>query len=260
MLRAARLLRLMHLHPESTPNPLCKAFEIPSDTFDNFVPVGQSCEVAHRGLSWIHPLSSGLFEQYPQEVMSMFISPRKAAITVYANVDWNAIEWSISSYIGHYLTFNNICVAPHPQYTLLEDDLTIKDEDSEVVQCIKELLREQVRPMIQRDGGDVKFLGFQPDTGVVSLAMLGACRTCPSSENTLKEGIERVMRHFLPEVKEVREDKKSAFYEDFGLLFNSEKDLYREAARLDRQRQREMRQRLTPSIMSFEALNEPDGD
>lgn len=251
---------MMYLHSESTPNPLCRSFQIPSSTFDNFVPEGQSCEVAHRGLSWIHPLSAGIFEQYGQEVMSMFIAPRKASITVYANVEWDKIEWSISSFFGHYLSMNNVCVPPAPQYALIADDLEIKETDTEVVQCIKELLRERVRPMVQRDGGDVKLLGFNEDSGVVSLAMLGACRTCPSSQNTLKEGIERLMMHFLPEVKEVREDKKHSFYEDYGLLFNSEKDLYREAARVDKERVQKIKPKLTPSIMSFDALNEPDGD
>lgn len=251
---------MMSLHSEPTPNPLCRSFSIPSETFDNFVPDGRSCEVAHRGLSWIHPLSAGIFEQYGEEVLSMFIAPRKASITVYTNVKWETIEWSLSSFFGHYLTFNNVCVPPAPEYTLIEDDLQIKEGESEVVQCVKELLREQVRPMVQRDGGDIKLLGVDEATGVVSLAMLGACRTCPSSRHTLKDGIERLIRHFVPEVREVKEDKQHSFYEDYGLLFNSEKDLYREAARVDYERKKQMKKKLTPSIMSFEALNEPDGD
>lgn len=251
---------MMFIHSLTTPNPLCRSFPIPSETFDSFVPEGQSCDVAHRGLSWIHPLSAGLFEQYGKEIMSVFIAPRKASITLYDGIEWDTVEWSLGSFFGHYLVMNNACVPPAPQYALLKDDLDIKNEDSEVVQCIKEILREQIRPMLQRDGGDVKLLGFEPSTGVVSVALLGACRTCPSSPNTLKEGIERMVRHFLPEVTEVREDKKHKFFEDYGLLFNSEKDLYREAARVDSERQKNMKKELTPSIMSFEALNEPDGD
>lgn len=250
----------MYLHSESTPNPLCRCFTIPSTTFDSFVPEGQSCEVAHRGLSWIHPLSAGLFEQYGKEVMSAFISPRKIAITVYETVDWKNIDWSISSYLGHYLSFTNACISPAAQYIMLSDDLAHKDDDSEVVQCIKELLREKVRPVIQQDGGDIRFLAFNETSGVVSVALLGACRTCPSSKNTLKDGIERVVQHFLPEVTEVKEDKENKFYEDYSLLFSSEKDLYREAARVDRERRKEMRVNLTPSVMSFDALSEPDGD
>lgn len=144
---------MLSLHSQSTPNPLCHAFQIPSDHYENFVPDGVSCEIAHRGLAWVHPLSRHLFDQYPQEVTSVFIAPRQVAITVLAKVDWSTIEWSISSLLGHYLVFNNECVTPAKEYALIEDDLHIHADDSEVVQCIKELLREQVRPMVQRDGG-----------------------------------------------------------------------------------------------------------
>lgn len=250
----------MHLHAEATPNPLCFAFSIPSTNYENFVPGGQTCEVAHRGLAWVHPLSQGLFEQYPQEIMSIFLAPRKVSISVYASVDWSQVEWSISSFLGHYLVFNNTCIAPAAEYALLEDDLAVSATDSEVVQCIKELLREQVRPMVQRDGGDIKLLHFNEKTGIVSLAMLGACRNCPSSHNTLKDGIERVMRHFLPEVTEVVEAKNHQFYTDYGLVLDSEAAMFKEAARLDQQRRATMRRHLTPSILSYSALNEPDGD
>ncbi|KPA79955.1 hypothetical protein ABB37_05002 [Leptomonas pyrrhocoris] len=260
MLRRTLHRCMMQLHVQPTPNPLCHAFAIPSDNFASFVPDKQTCEVAHRGLAWVHPLSQGLFEQYPQEIMSVFIAPRQVSISVFATVDFPAIEWSISSFLGHYLVMNNACVAPAKEYTLIEDDLEVKEDDSEVVQCIKELLREQVRPMVQRDGGDVKLLNFNEKTGVVSLAMLGACRTCPSSQNTLKNGIERVMKHFLPEVTEVVEATGHQFYEDYGLLFDSEKALYKEAARLDRVRQANIKRNLTPTVLSYSALNEPDGD
>ncbi|KAG5463917.1 hypothetical protein LSCM1_00090 [Leishmania martiniquensis] len=260
MLRRTLGRRMMQLHAQPTPNPLCRSFSIPADGFESFVPEGQSCEVAHRGLAWVHPLSQGLFEQYPQEVMSVFVAPRQVSISLYPNVDWSTVEWSISSFLGHYLVFHNACISPAKEYTFIADDLEMKDGDSEVLQCIKELLREQVRPMVQRDGGDVKLLHFNEKTGVVSLAMLGACRTCPSSHLTLKDGIERVMKHFLPEVTEVVEARDHQFYADYGLLFDSEKALYKEAARLDRERQAHMRHKLTPTILSYDSLNEPDGD
>ncbi|RNF13430.1 Nu1 protein [Trypanosoma conorhini] len=260
MLRRSMRRRMMHLHPSPTPNPLCLTFHIPSSTYESFIPNGQTCEVAHRGLGWVHPLSSGIFEQYGQEVASVFIAPRQVSITVYPTVEWSKLEWSLSSFIGHYLVFVNECVPAAKEYTLLEDDLEIREGDSEVLQCIKELLREQVRPMLQQDGGDVKLLNYNEKTGVVSLAMLGACRNCPSSGDTLKDGIERVMKHFLPEVTEVVEDKGHAFYEEYELLFPSEQALRQEAARLDAERRRRIPTKSTASLMSFDALHEPDGD
>jgi Fe-S cluster biogenesis protein NfuA len=111
--------------------------------------------------------------------------------------------------------------------------------------------------MVQRDGGDVKLLNFNEVTGVLSIAMLGACRTCPSSGVTLKDGIERMMRHFLPEVKEVVEVKGHNFSQGYELLFPNEKALFREAEKQDRARRSRIKK--NGKVMSFEELNEPDG-
>lgn len=75
-------------------------------------------------------------------------------------------------------------------------------EDGEIVKQIKELLDTRVRPAVAQDGGDITFHGF--DRGVVYLHMKGACAGCPSSTLTLKMGIENLLRHYIPEVTEVR--------------------------------------------------------
>ena len=75
-------------------------------------------------------------------------------------------------------------------------------EDAEIVGQIKELLDTRVRPAVAQDGGDITFHGF--DRGVVYLHMQGACAGCPSSTLTLKMGIENLLRHYIPEVVEVR--------------------------------------------------------
>ncbi|WP_420857534.1 NifU family protein [Marivivens marinus] len=75
-------------------------------------------------------------------------------------------------------------------------------EDGEIVAQIKELLDTRVRPAVAQDGGDITFHGF--DRGIVYLHMQGACAGCPSSTLTLKMGIENLLRHYIPEVTEVR--------------------------------------------------------
>ena len=75
-------------------------------------------------------------------------------------------------------------------------------EDSVIVGQIKELLDSRVRPAVAQDGGDITFYGFE--RGVVYLQMQGACAGCPSSTMTLKMGIENLLRHYIPEVTEVR--------------------------------------------------------
>ena len=81
-------------------------------------------------------------------------------------------------------------------------DASASEEDSEIVQQIKELLDTRVRPAVAQDGGDIMFDRF--DKGIVYLHMRGACAGCPSATMTLKSGIENMLRHYVPEVLEVR--------------------------------------------------------
>lgn len=85
------------------------------------------------------------------------------------------------------------------------EDTRILDTDSEVVGMIKELLETRVRPAIQEDGGDIEFKGFDEAGGTVKLKLKGSCRGCSSSSVTLKNGIERMLMHYVPEVKAVEQ-------------------------------------------------------
>jgi len=79
-------------------------------------------------------------------------------------------------------------------------DTTIFDHDDEVVQMIKELLEVRIRPAVQEDGGDIKLVGYDEHTGVVSVRLEGSCVGCPSSSVTLKSGVENMLMHYIPEV------------------------------------------------------------
>ena len=82
-------------------------------------------------------------------------------------------------------------------------DTTVADgDDDEVVVQIRELIDTRVRPAVAQDGGDIVYKGFED--GIVYLHMQGACAGCPSSTATLKHGIENMLRHYVPEVQEVR--------------------------------------------------------
>ena len=84
-----------------------------------------------------------------------------------------------------------------------QDTLGYDENDSEVVQMIKELLETRIRPAIQEDGGDIEFRGFHD--GQVLLKLRGACRTCDSSTVTLKNGIESMLMHYIEEVQGVQQ-------------------------------------------------------
>nr|ODN91979.1 NifU-like protein c [Cryptococcus depauperatus CBS 7841] len=85
------------------------------------------------------------------------------------------------------------------------EDTRILDTDSEIVGMIKELLETRVRPAIMEDGGDIEYRGFDEEMGIVKLKLKGSCRGCSSSSVTLKNGIERMLMHYVPEVQSVQQ-------------------------------------------------------
>ena len=84
-----------------------------------------------------------------------------------------------------------------------EDEHSYDGEEAEIVDQIKDLIETRVRPAVANDGGDIIFKGYDGATGIVSLHMRGSCAGCPSSTITLKNGIENMLRHYVPEVSAV---------------------------------------------------------
>ena len=87
------------------------------------------------------------------------------------------------------------------QADVIEEGEFFAPEDAQTVETIKDLLETRIRPAVAGDGGDITFRGFKD--GTVYLAMKGSCSGCPSSTATLKHGIQNLLRHFLPDVREV---------------------------------------------------------
>ena len=83
------------------------------------------------------------------------------------------------------------------------DDTVYEGDAAEIVEEIKELIETRVRPAVAQDGGDIIFHRFEPETGIVHLSMRGACAGCPSSTMTLKQGIENMLKTYVPEVTAV---------------------------------------------------------
>ena len=82
-------------------------------------------------------------------------------------------------------------------------DTTILEDDDEVVAMIKELIEQRIRPAVQEDGGDIRYVGFDETTGLVTVQLAGSCVGCPSSSITLKQGVENMLMHYIPEVTSV---------------------------------------------------------
>jgi Fe-S cluster biogenesis protein NfuA len=182
----------MFIQTEETPNPATLKFLPGCEVAGAQIADFPDAEAAARS-----PLAQRLFAI--DGITGVFLGADFIAVTKAAEREWYLIKPAILGVIMEHFT------AGRP--VLLEDapaepDENVAEEDREIVAQIKELLDTRVRPAVAQDGGDILFQGF--DKGVVYLHMRGACSGCPSSTATLKMGIENMLRHYIPEVVEVR--------------------------------------------------------
>lgn len=135
--------------------------------------------------------------------------------------DWNVLKPQIFALLTEHLTMGQP-VLSDDFYNHLKDNLNKKnnngddfDEDltpeEEVVALIQELLTTRIQPAIQEDGGDIQFIRFDHDNGIVYLRLIGACKSCSSSEITLKSGIEDMLKYYIDEVKSVEQVQDEEF-------------------------------------------------
>ena len=183
----------MFIQTESTPNPATLKF-LPGQTVLELGTADfPSAEAAAKS-----PLAQRIFAA--GGVTGVFFGTDFVTVTKADDVDWPHIKPQIlGAIMEHYQSGQPViggdgsASGGHAEHT---------GEDGDIVKQIKELLDTRVRPAVAQDGGDITFHGF--DRGVVYLHMQGACAGCPSSTLTLKMGIENLLRHYIPEVVEVR--------------------------------------------------------
>lgn len=140
------------------------------------------------------PLAARLFEI--EGVKGVFYGADFISITKSDDVEWSDLKTYILGVLFEQFSMQK------PLMNDVSGDEAASGEESETVKKIKSILDERVRPAVARDGGDIVFHSF--DRGIVFLKMRGACAGCPSSTMTLKSGIENMLRHFVPDVLEVR--------------------------------------------------------
>ena len=181
----------MFIQTEETPNPATLKF-LPGQS----VMESGTANFPTREDAAVSPLADRLYEI--AGVNGVFFGADFITVTKTDDQAWQVLKPSVLGLIMEHFTSG----AP-----LFTDDGAVSahaasDEDDELVAQIKELLDTRVRPAVAQDGGDILFHGFEE--GVVYLHMQGSCSGCPSSTATLKAGIENMLRHFVPEVIEVR--------------------------------------------------------
>jgi Fe-S cluster biogenesis protein NfuA len=141
------------------------------------------------------PLASALFRI--DGVNAVFFGYDFITITKKPEANWQLMKPDIYGGIMDFVSSGEPLLRNQPI------DTTISEEDSEVVAMIKELLDTRIRPTIQEDGGDIEYVSFE--NGIVKVKLRGACRTCDSSTLTLKNGIENMLMHYIPEIEAVEQ-------------------------------------------------------
>ncbi|MEL6958136.1 MAG: NifU family protein [Pseudomonadota bacterium] len=182
----------MFIQTESTPNPATLKFLPGQDVLEVGTADFPTAEAAGKS-----PLAQRIFTV--DGVTGVFFGLDFVTVTKADGVEWDHIKPAIlGAIMEHYQSGAPVMEGEQASSGHADHD----GEDAEIVGQIKELLDTRVRPAVAQDGGDITFHGF--DRGIVYLHMQGACAGCPSSTLTLKMGIENLLRHYIPEVVEVR--------------------------------------------------------
>lgn len=190
----------MFIETETTPNPATLKF-LPGRQ----VMTGGTREFTSPEDAGASPLAEALFDL--GDVTGVFFGQEFISVTAAPGVEWPGLKPQVVSILlDHFVSeaplfvggdASGIAVPPEADENFGDDPA-----DADIVAQIKDLIETRVRPAVANDGGDIIYRGYRE--GVVYLAMQGACSGCPSSTATLKHGIESLLKHYVPEVSEVR--------------------------------------------------------
>jgi len=184
----------MFIQTEVTPNPATLKF-LPGRA----VLESGTLDMPNQAAAAQSPLAAALF-QIPN-VGGVFFGSDFISITKSAG-DWQQIKPAILGAIMEHFISGAPLLASGAETEAGDADEFFDEKDADTVATIKDLIETRVRPAVAGDGGDITFKGYKE--GVVYLTMKGACSGCPSSTATLQHGIQNLLRHFVPEVNEVR--------------------------------------------------------
>jgi Fe-S cluster biogenesis protein NfuA len=182
----------MYIQTEQTPNPATQKFLPGRTVLAHGTADFPNVEAAARS-----PLAQRLFGV--DGVAGVFLGADFVTVTKAADADWLGLKpLVLHALMDHFVSG----AAALEEADEAGQAVARSGDDDEIVAQIKELIETRVRPAVAADGGDITFQGFE--NGVVYLNMRGSCSGCPSSTLTLKTGIENMLRHYVPEVVEVR--------------------------------------------------------
>jgi Fe-S cluster biogenesis protein NfuA len=180
----------MFIQTEETPNPATMKFipgrEVLGQGTLDIVSVDEAAQ---------SPLAESLFGI--DGVSGVFLGKDFITVTKSGEKNWSIMKPPVLTAIMEHFTANKpVLNAPEKIETIITDE-------NPIIAKIRELLDHKIRPAVAQDGGDITFQSY--DDGIVYLNLKGSCAGCPSSSMTLKAGVESMLKHHIPEVKEVRQ-------------------------------------------------------
>jgi Fe-S cluster biogenesis protein NfuA len=193
-------MQFMFIETETTPNPSTLKF-LPGE----LVMATGTREFTSPEAAEASPLAQALFDL--GDVTGVFFGRDFVSVTAAPGVEWASLKPQVLSLLLDHFVAQAPLFTPGTAAGIAvpadaDDDFNDSPEDAEIIEQIKDLIETRVRPAVANDGGDIIYRGFRE--GVVYLQMQGACSGCPSSSATLKNGIESLLKHYVPEVSEVR--------------------------------------------------------
>ncbi len=193
-------MRIMFIETETTPNPATLKF-LPGEQ----VMATGTREFTSPEAAEASPLAQALFDL--GDVTGVLFGRDFVSVTAAPGVEWAGLKPQVLSILlDHFVSqaplFLGGTAAGIAVPAEADESFTDDPADADIIDQIKDLIETRVRPAVANDGGDIIYKGFRE--GVVYLQMQGACSGCPSSTATLKNGIESLLKHYVPEVTEVR--------------------------------------------------------
>ena len=188
----------MLIETEATPNPATLKF-LPGRT----VMEAGTRDFATPEEAEASPLADALFGL--GDVTGVFFGRDFVSVTAAPGIEWTQLKPDVLSILmDHFAAQMPLFRGPSAGFSVPAEEEAFADDpaDADIVAQIRDLIDTRVRPAVANDGGDIVYRGF--DKGKVFLRMQGACSGCPSSSATLKNGIEQLLRYYVPEVTEVR--------------------------------------------------------
>lgn len=194
----------MFIQTESTPNPQTLKFLPGRDVLGRDVlGAAPGRDFVEAAAAEVSPLAGAIFAI--EGVTRVYLGADFVAVTKADGQDWAWLKpFVLGAIMEHFVAGRPVLLEGAPAAGEA-DDIVYEGEAAEIVEQIKALIETRVRPAVAQDGGDITFHSWEHESGIVKLHMRGACAGCPSSTMTLKQGIQNMLRHYVPEVRAVEQ-------------------------------------------------------